>query len=110
LFAAVLDVRYLAAKTLARTALATERDLVAAEQAAPDDRALGLLRRRFVQSSHVFNRCETRADLEATLRSRLEPLDALPELTQTFAEPPPGTHLRADSRLPDLPHPALVRT
>ena len=74
LVAAVLDVRYLAAKTLSWNALATERDLVAAEQTAPDPQALGLLRRSFVQSSHVFNRCETRADLEATLRSRLQHL------------------------------------
>jgi WD40 repeat protein len=110
LVAAVLDVRYLAAKTLSRNALAAERDLVAAEQAAPDLHTLGLLRRSFVQSSHVFNRCEARADLEATLRSRLQHLESLPELKDGFADPVPTTHLRADSRLPDLPHPALIRT
>ena len=90
--------------------MATERDLVAAEQAAPDDRTLGLLRRSFVQSSHVFNRCDTRNDLEATLRSRLQHLSDLAGLKDSFAEPIPAAHLRVAAPLPDLPHPALVRT
>ena len=104
------DQRYLAAKTLARNALAAERDLVAAEQAAPDDEGLRLLRRSFVQSSHIFNRCETRADLEATLRSRMQNLEALPSLATAPAVPLTTKHLQAAARLPDLPHPALIRT
>ena len=110
LVASVRDLRYLGAKTLSRNALATERDLVAAEQAAPGDAALRLLRRSFVQSSHIFNRCGTQAEIEATLYSRLQHLADLAPLAGPSADAIGATHLRAAAPLPDLPHPALIRT
>jgi hypothetical protein len=67
----VRDLRYLAVKTLMRTAMAAESDLISAEQAAPGDVALTALRRSFVQSGHILNHCDTLAILEATLYSRL---------------------------------------
>ena len=110
LAATVIDLRYLAAKTLTRNALATERDLAAAEHAAPGDATLGLLRRSFVQSSHILNRCETRDDVQATLHSRLQHVSELASAVRAFAASLRATHLRAVHPLPDLPHPALIRT
>ena len=110
LVGAVLDLRYLVAKIRARSALATERDLVAAEHTAHGGVTLSLLRRCFVQSSHIFHRCETREDLESTLHSRLQHLSELAPYTRPFAAVLPATHLRALAPMPDLPHPALIRT
>jgi WD40 repeat protein len=121
LVATALDLRYVAAKTLARTALAVERDLLAAEECEPShlqaneacglrNEQLRLLRRTFVQSSHILNRCERLTDLEATLYSRLRHLDALHPLTAPLARSLPAPHLEPLSAFPDLPHPALIRT
>jgi hypothetical protein len=106
----VLDLRYLAAKTLTRNALATERDLAAAAHDAPADAVLERLRRNFVQSSHIFNRCETGGDLAATLHSRLQHVADLAQLAHAFKPSLPAIHFRAVRPLPDLPHPALIRT
>lgn len=72
LIATVKDLRYLAAKTLSRKALAVEGDLLAAETFAPDDLILRSLRRSFVQLGHVLDRCSDRDAGEATLSSRLQ--------------------------------------
>jgi WD40 repeat protein len=106
----VLDLRYLVAKTLSRNALATERDLIAAEQTGHGDVTLSLLRRCFVQASHILHRCETREDLETTLHSRLQHVADLAPSTRSFAAGLTATHVRAVTPLPDLPHPALIRT
>jgi hypothetical protein len=65
--ATVKELRYLAAKTVARNALAVEADLVDAESMAFGDAELQLSRRRFVQSGHVLDRCDKRREAEATL-------------------------------------------
>src|SRR5260370_4021302 len=71
LVATVKDLRYLATKTLARTAYATEADLAFAEQRVPSDVPLRLLKRNFANMSHLLNRCPTYNDLAAVLYSRL---------------------------------------
>jgi WD40 repeat protein len=110
LVSTVRDLRYLAAKTLSRRTLGAEMDLLAAEHEAPDDVALRVLRRRFVQSSHIFNRCEGLDDLQVTMQSRLQHLDELAPLTGAFAKSLGRSHITALRSLPDLPHPALIRT
>ena len=110
LVATLKDWRYLVAKTLVRKSLAVEADLLAAEKIQPDDEPLRLLRRNFVNSGHLLNRCEKRNDIKATLFSRLQHLDELASLMTDLEE-----HLKRPcvlplSKLPDLPHPALVRT
>jgi len=102
--------RYLVAKTFIRKSLAVEADLLAAEQIASDDDVLRLLRRNFVNSGHLLNKCEKKNDIEATLFSRLQHLDDLRFLTTELERNLTRPYLVPITRLPDLPHPALVRT
>ena len=110
LIATVKDLRYLASKTLARSAYAVEIDLVVAEQHAPEDMPLRLLKRHFVTMEHLLNRCTTLNDVTAALSCRLQHLPELSDLWQrSFAERlSPSVGLWHP--LPDLPHPALIRT
>jgi len=110
LIATVKDLRYLASKTLARSASAVEIDLAVAEQQAPEDMPLRLLKRHFVNMEHLLNRCTTLNDVTAALSCRLQHLPELSDLWQrSFAERlPPSVGLWHP--LPDLPHPALIRT
>lgn len=110
LVATVKEWRYLVAKTFVRKSLATEADLLAAEAVVPNDDALRLLRRNFVNSGHLLNRCKTKPDVETTLFSRLQHLEDLQPLTTDLKQ-----HLNRPAivpifKLPDLPHPALIRT
>ena len=110
LLATVKDWRYLVAKTQIRTSLAVEADLLNAEKIAANDDALRLLRRNFVNSGHLLNRGETRDDIKATLFSRLQHLDDLRSLTADLERNLTRPYLVPINTLPDLPHPALVRT
>jgi hypothetical protein len=110
LVATVKDLRYVARKTFIRGAFAIEADLLAAEKEEADDAVLRLLRRSFVQSGHILNRCDSLKDLMAALYSRLQHLEQLTPLTFRFAQALYQPYLTALHSLPDLPHPALVRT
>jgi len=110
LVATLKDWRYLVAKTLIRKSLAVEADLLAAEQVASDDESLQLLRRNFVNSGHVLNRCENKDDIEVTLFSRLLHLDDLKSLTTDLEQHLKRPHFVPTIKVPDLSHPALVRT
>ena len=110
LIATVKDLRYLASKTLARSAYAVEIDLVVAEQHAPEDMPLRLFKRHFVTMEHLLNRCTTLNDVTNALSCRLQHLPELSDLWQrSFAERlPPSVGLWHP--LPDLPHLSLIRT
>ncbi len=82
LIATVKDLRYLASKTLARSASAVETDLVVAEQHAPEDMPLRLLKRHVVTMEHLLNRCTTLNDVTAVLSCRLQHLPELSDLWQ----------------------------
>ncbi|HEY6411969.1 MAG TPA: NB-ARC domain-containing protein, partial [Ktedonobacteraceae bacterium] len=110
LVATVKDLRYLANKTLVRTAYATEADLAFAEQQVSSDVPLRLLTRNFANMGHLLNRCSTYHDLAAVLSSRLAYLKELSELRQTFEYEIPRPYLTCWHLLPDLPDPALIRT
>ena len=104
------DLRTLAAKTAATSPLAVEADLALAEAEFTDDRVLSQLRRSYGQSAHVLARCRSRRDVEATLCSRLRDVEELRPAVAAFAAQLDGPRLEAAHPLPDLPHPALVRT
>jgi hypothetical protein len=106
----VKDWRYLVAKTLIRKSLAVEADLLDAEKIAANDDVLRLLRRNFVNSGHLLNRCESRDDVELTLFTRLQHLDDLKLLTTDLEQHLKRPCLLPTQKLPDLPHPALLRT
>jgi len=110
LIATVKDLRYLASKTLARSAYAVESDLVVAEKHAPEDMPLRLLKRHFATMEHLLTRCTTLNEVTSVLSCRLQHLPELSDLCQrSFAERlPPSVGLW--HALPDLPHPALIRT
>ena len=110
LFAIVKDLRYLANKTLVRTAYAAEADLAIAEQRMPTDVPLSLLKRNFANMGHLLNLCTTYNDLSATLYSRLVHLQELSDLCQAFERVIPRPYLTCWHLLPDLPDPALIRT
>jgi hypothetical protein len=126
----VKDLRYVAAKTFVRGASAVEADLLTAETKAPAAAPFGLfglrlhklrlwstsldvlrlLRRSFVQCAHIVNRCDSLKDLTMALYSRLQHLKQLTPLTRRFAQALSRPYLTVWHPLPDLPHPALVRT
>ena len=105
-----LDLRYLAAKTWAGSALAAEADLMCAERAFPGDDMLRLLRLSYVQCAHVLGRCGSLETLRATLHARLQHVEALGAPLAAFAAQLARPRLASQHRLPDLPHPALIRT
>jgi WD40 repeat protein len=106
----VKDLRYLIAKTFLQNALAVERDLLASESVAPDDTSLRLLRRSFVQSGHILNSCKSLDDLGVALHSRLQHLNNLSPFVEQLEGSLPKAYVTSYHPLPDLPHPALVRT
>ena len=106
----VKDLRYLATKTLVRSAYAAEADLVFAAQRVPSDVPLHLLTRNFTNMGHLLNRCTTFHDLTAVLYNRLVHLHELSDLCQAFEQEIPRPYLTSWHSLPDLPDPALIRT
>ena len=104
------DLRYLAAKTVALSTIAVEADLASAAQVLPQNSTLAWLRRSCVQSAHVIGRAESSAVALATLCTRLQHHAELQPLVQAATAHLPQPHLQARCPLPDLPHPALVRT
>jgi WD40 repeat protein len=110
LVATVKDLRYLANKTLARTAYAAEADLAFAEQRVPSDVPLRLLKRNVANMSHLLILCTTYNDLAAVLYSRLMHLQELSDLCQAFEQDIPRPYLASWHPLPDLSDPGLIRT
>lgn len=105
-----LDLRFLAAKTKIISPLAVEADLGRAQEQAPDE-ALGQLRRSYAQSAHVLARCESVEVVHHTLFSRLQHIPALARMVRDWeVQLAHSPHLSARHPLPDLPHPALMRT
>jgi hypothetical protein len=110
LVATVKDWRYLAKKTYLRKSHAVEKDLLAAEPFAPSDDPLRTLRRNFVNSGHLFNHCASQEDVKETVYVRLQHLKELKAMLQGMAESLKVPHIEPQATLPDLPHPALIRT
>ena len=108
--ATALDLRYLAAKAVARTAFSVEADLRCACQAFPQRLALALLRRAFAQVAHLLGDCLDVGSASATLNTRLQAVPGLAGLARQAAASLAVGHLAAVHELPDLPHPALART
>lgn len=104
------DLLYVVNKTFARNPVAAEGDMRAAEELFPDDDALRQLRRSYAQSAHNFTRCESANDLAAALFGRLQHLDSLAPLTRELEGKLAPPYVAPWLGLPDLPHPALVRT
>jgi len=110
LIATVKDLRYLANKTLARTAYPAEADLAFAEQRMPADVPLRLLKRNVANMGHLLNHCHTYHDIATVLLSRLVQMHELADLCQVFEPDIPRPYLASWHPLPDLPDPALIRT
>ncbi|MGZ5185983.1 MAG: TIR domain-containing protein [Caldimonas sp.] len=106
----VRDLRYLATKTHARHAFATESDLRQAERLAPDDAELATLRRAFAQCQHLLNRGDSAAAVQSTLYSRLLHRATLAATLGSAATRLPRPRLEPRHHLPDLPHTSLIRT
>ena len=90
LVATVKDVGYLMKKTRICSIYATEADLGMAESAAPTDTSLHVLKRSFVSTDYLLNRCETLHDFAAVLHSHLVHLDALSDLCRALEQELPG--------------------
>jgi WD40 repeat protein len=106
----VKDLRYLAAKAHVRGSILAENDIAAAQKHAGDDAILRLLRRGFAQARHILNACGDLEETQATLYSRLQHVSNLAALTETLAAVLKPPHVTPWHRLPDAPHPALLRT
>ncbi len=114
LITTVLDLRYLAAKTFSHGTQTVEADIVEAAKHAREHQyaqadALSLLERNYRNMAHILVRCECVKDVLVTLHARLSHLEALKlscEAIESIVKPFVTQH----HPLPDLPHPALVRT
>ncbi len=104
--ATALDLRYLSRKAVVRTAFSVESDLRLAESSFPDEPAWSDLRRSFSQTAHLFGDCGSADEVRATWFARLDPQSPLGRAAAAVREP----RIVALAPLPDLPHPALVRT
>ena len=110
LVATVKDWRYLAKKIFLRKAHTVENDLIQAMKYAPDEDPLRALRRTLANTGHIFNHCETRDDLHSTMFSRLQHLGELQAIVRELARHLASPRIVPKFDLPDLPHPALIRT
>src|SRR5262249_6693521 len=106
----VKDWRYLAKKTRIKKSTSVEGDLVKAEKIAPTDAPLRTLRRNYVNSGHIFNHCETGKEVKETFFVRLQHLNDLKTILRKMAKSLERPYVAPQSSLPDLPHPALIRT
>ena len=106
----VKELRYLVLKTHLFNPYSAELDLMAATAYDSNDDSLNRLSRNFIQNSHIFNRCESIPDLVVAVHSRLQHIEAIQIEVQQLAQLRPATRIEATYPLPDLPHPALVRT
>src|SRR6266496_1410179 len=111
LVATVKDLRYLATKIyVRRSAYAAEADVRRAQERMPNDRVLPLLQHYLANLSYLLNRCETLREVENTLLCYLCLLKEISPHCDQFQQELPHPLLLAQHPLPDLPHPALVRT
>lgn len=113
--ATVIDLCYLAAKTYARDAFAAESDFATAEKTHANTDQVKVFRRHFTNAGHLLNAAKNdgalaQASIAATLLSRLTHLPERAQDCQTFEQSIPRPYLNSYHPLPDLPHPALVRT
>jgi len=109
LVSTVRDLRYLAAKSIARGPHAAEADLVRAENHAPNDMVLRSLRRSFAHSGHLLNARSSASEVSMTLFTRLQHLPELRSICQKLERSLPKPYPRALAPLPDLPRGALIR-
>ncbi len=103
------DLAFVAAKTAILNAFSVDEDYQRALAAAEDD-LLRLLQRQFANMIHLLNRCETPSAVTATLYNRLKFLPVLTASCQSIESDIIRPYLQASYPLPDLPHPALIRT
>jgi WD40 repeat protein/transcriptional regulator with XRE-family HTH domain len=107
----VKDLRYLATKVyVCRSAYAAESDVLRAQECMPNDRTLTLLQRHLTNLSYLLNRCETLREIENTLLCYLCMVKEISSLSDQFQRELSRPLLLAQHPMPDLPHPALVRT
>jgi WD40 repeat protein len=104
------DLSYLAMKVHTRGTAAAEADILAAISCAPDDVLLSQLRRAFANMSHILGACETLAEIQTTLYARLLNIPMLKTLCDAFRDNLPRPFIAPTAQMPDLPHPALIRT
>ena len=110
LLATVKDAKYLCAKTLARDAHQAEGDMIAVQKYAADDRELTVIKRHFANSGHILNRCNEMQSALATLHSRISHIPELATIMECLYPEIRRPYIAPRHRLPDLPHPALIRT
>jgi hypothetical protein len=106
----VTDLHYVATKAVLCGTILVEQDLQVAADSASSDQVLILLVRSVRQITHLLARCTTVNDGAATLYSRLQHLAPLAPLLPALAAVLRPPILLPWHALPDLPHPALVRT
>src|SRR5262249_8256569 len=71
---------------------------------------VSLLRHQFSNMAHLLNRCRTPDEIAATLHSRLAHLPDLADACEKLMDEMTPPYIRLWRGLPDLPHPALIRT
>ncbi len=111
----VLDLHYIAAKTAYRGTAKVEADIEVAAAFArlnerPQANALELLARNYRNMAHILARCSGLNDVLVTLSMRLSHLESLKPYAAAIEGSLTRPYILPQHLLPDLPHPALVRT
>lgn len=106
----VKDLGYLATKTFIRSTYAAIMDLIAAEKERADDEPLRLLQRHITNMSHLLHRCKTLDEVRVVIHSRLSHLAMLADACHALESEISRPFITSWQALPELPHPALIRT
>ena len=105
---------YLVRKPHLRGTASVERDLAAAQTCLPTDESLVQLSRTYSNAAHLLNHSETEQAISHILYQRTQHLEEMrlcwEPLPPTWHKPRIDLNLAVSQPLPDLPHPALIRT
>ena len=105
---------YLVRKTHLRGTAAVEHDLMASQTYLPADSSLAQLARSYNNAAHLLNHGATEQDMSHILYQRTQHLEEMracwAPLPPTWYKPYIDLNLAVPQPLPDLPHPALIRT
>jgi WD40 repeat protein len=107
--ATLTDLMFVAAKVAAHSTFTVEEDYERA-LAARADPLLDLLNRQIGNCAHLLGKTATLRETAVTLCSRLYHLNELRPLCERLLDELKPPYLRMGQRLPDVSHPALIRT
>jgi WD40 repeat protein len=111
--ATICDLEYLIAKLSIRDAYSVETDIDTVVMFSDEmDGAINVatFARDFSRMTHLLKKTDSKNDMRAIILSRLQHIGEYAELLEPLRAKLTAPYILPDRTLPDLPHPALVRT